>query len=169
MRVKLVHFDQCDPKKCSGTRLLKFNKAEKIRPSRIGRSIILSPFTSKALSPEDQSMVDQYGIVAIDGSWNQIDSIRRFFDRGNPRALPFLIAANPVNYGRPTKLNCVEALSAAAWILGDRDLAYSLMEPFRWGTAFFDINYERLEAYAACSDSTQVIEVQAAFLDELKE
>lgn len=147
--------------------MLRFDKVEQIRPSKIGKSIILSPFTDKALSPADKIIADNYGVTAIDGSWNQIMTIRRFFDRGNPRALPFLIAANPVNYGRPTKLTCAEALAAAVWILGDVELAYSILEPFRWGETFFEINFDRLQAYALCADSTEVIEVQATFLDEL--
>lgn len=169
MDVNVVYLDQCNKKRCSGARLLKLNIARKIEINRIRKSILLSPFTTTALSPADRSIAEQHGITVIDGSWKQIQSTDSSFNRGTPRALPFLIAGNPVNYGKPTKLNCAEALAATLWILDEREKAEKLLFPFNWGEAFFDINYERLEAYASCKNSTDVIEQQNKFLSEILE
>ena len=56
------------------------------------------------------------------------------------RKLPFMVAVNPVNYGVPYKLTCVEALAAVLMITGFEKEARQILEPFSFGRAFFTVN-----------------------------
>ncbi len=166
-KIKIVYLDQCDPKKCSGHRLLKFDLAKRTRKGAIGKALVLSPTTEVALSPIDRDVFLEHGLVGIDGSWNQIETLLPLFSLGTSRALPFLVAANTVNFGKPTKLNTAEAIIAALWILGFKDLAKTIAGKFKYGNTFIQLNYERLEGYSRASDSKEVVELQTGFMAEL--
>jgi pre-rRNA-processing protein TSR3 len=85
-----------------------------------------------------------------------------------PRSLPYLVAANPTHYGRPTILSTAEALSAALFILGERDRAKELLDLFKWGPTFLGLNRELLEVYARARDSAEVIFLQREFMPREK-
>lgn len=51
-----------------------------------------------------------------------------------------MLATNPTNYGKPWRLNCVEALAAAFYITGFDSYAEQLLSPFGWAGSFYKVN-----------------------------
>ena len=166
--MKLVVYSarECDPKKCTANRLRRYGEIRLVStPAGLPRkAILLDPFAEKALSREDAGVARKYGLAALDCSWKKIEQIERFRRNLEPRSLPYLIAANPTYYGRPTTLSTVEALAAALFIFGDREKAKVILSRFKWGPTFLELNREPLEAYAAAKDSSEVVEIQRQFM-----
>jgi len=152
-----------DPDKCTARKLARFDLVELHRTDRATPyGVVLNPHAERALSPAD---ADAERLVALDCSWESAGEA--LFDLpGEHRALPFLVAANPVNYGRPFRLTTVEALAAGLYILGDPDEAAALLGKFTWGETFLELNAEPLERYAACEDSREVVAAQEAYLGD---
>ena len=81
------------------------------------------------------------------------------------RSLPFLIATNPVNYGKPCILSTVEAVSATLYITRFKDEAKDILDGFKWGHTFLELNHDLLEAYSEADTSKDVVKVQNEFLE----
>jgi pre-rRNA-processing protein TSR3 len=152
-----------DPKKCTARRLAKFDHVTLHRSApATPRGVVLDPYAEQALSPADASAAT--ALVALDCSWETAEA-EAFRLRGPHRALPFLVAANPVNYGTPFQLNTAEAFAGALCILGERERAARLLEMFSWGHTFLELNAEPLRRYAAAADSAEVVAIQQEYLD----
>ena len=157
------------PKACTGRRLLArgLARAPRARSDRPARPITLDPHAAHPLSPDDRPRAETAGLLAVDCSWNQLAARGRLPpdspDPAHPpprRRLPILVAANPQHYGRLTELNTVEALAAAVYVLGSPAQAAHLLEGFRGGPQFLEINRPRLDAYAAAGDADGVRAVE---------
>jgi pre-rRNA-processing protein TSR3 len=160
----------CDPKKCSGRKLSRLGMIKNLRLGQNFKGLCLSPMGISTVSPQDRSIIELAGISVIDCSWAKIEETP-FHKMKSPhnRLLPFLIAANPINYGRPCKLSCVEALAAVLFICGFKAEAKFYLSKFKWGESFLNINDELLDLYSKCTSSEEVLQVQQNYLQESAE
>ncbi|KAI5669954.1 hypothetical protein M9H77_19807 [Catharanthus roseus] len=168
-RVQLAMWDfgQCDAKRCTGRKLARFGLLKELRVGNGFGGIVLSPAGQQCVSREDQNLINSKGLAVVDCSWARLDDVPFAKLRcAAPRLLPWLVAANPVNYGRPCQLSCVEALAAALIICGEEETADLLLGKFKWGHAFLTLNRELLEAYAGCKNSAEIISVQNDWLSQ---
>ncbi len=166
VEIIIYHEEDCDPKKCTGLKLDRQDEAKIIHNTKeIPKySVLLNPFSEKALSREDLENVEEEGLVALDCSWDKIEKIKGIQTRAVHRSLPYLVAANPTNFGKPTKLSTVEALAGALYILGKKEQGEKILENFKWGSTFFEMNKQPLEAYSKAENSTEVVKTQKEFI-----
>jgi len=163
-------FDHCDPKRCSGKKLARHGLMRELRVGQRFRGIVLSPKGVDVVSPSDRSLVDEAGVAVVECSWARLDEIPFGRIRSpHERILPYLVAANPVNYGKPFKLTCVEAVAAALYIVGLGNVAEQLLSKFGWGHSFWEMNAPFLERYQKCDTPQSVVAEQDAIVAELKE
>jgi len=166
VKIVVYHAKQCDPKKCTTLKLKRHKLIRVVHRVKAlpYRAVTLNPFSKKAFSPADQKRIERGGLAALDCSWMHADKAFKLSTHGVSRCLPYLVAANPVNYGVPTKLSTVEALSAALYIAGFKENAKRLLSIFKWGLHFIELNRELLEDYARAKDSGEVVELQKRFM-----
>ena len=134
------------------------------------RGVILEPLCGKVFGPEDHELLTQRrgALVGLDCSWAHIEtSVESVMKRTRlqPRMLPLLLAANPVNWGKPGRLSTAEALATVLYLVGRRDQAADVLGAFRWGGRFFELNQEPLDAYASATSSQQLVDLQFDFFD----
>ncbi len=168
IEVVVYHTHQDDPKKNTALRLKKHGKAKLVDDLRKApeHAVLLNPFAKKALSREDLADMQKHGLLALDCSWKQAEeAFPQLLGRTRSRALPFLVAANPVNWGKPFILSTAEALAAALYIVGEVRQARDLLSALPFGDQFFELNKNPLEDYRACETSAEVVEKQMAYLD----
>ncbi|MGY8745426.1 MAG: DUF367 family protein [Candidatus Poseidoniales archaeon] len=170
--VHAIWLAQDDPKKNTAVRLsrrgdLKLHEKFNQLPRR---GIILEPLCGKVLGPEDHELLLKQGgaLVGLDCSWAHIeDSVSEVMRKTKlqGRMLPLLLAANPVNWGKPGKMTTAEALAASLYLIGKEEQARKLLGAFRWGEQFFILNKEPLDAYRDAKTSSELVDLQFEFFD----
>lgn len=168
-KMAMWDFNHCDPKRCSGKKLERLGYIRDLRIGQKFKGVVVSPNGKVPVSPEDNEVVEQMGVAVVECSWARIDEIP-FGKIGGKhlRLLPFLYAANQTNFGKPWRLNCVEAIAACFAITGHFDWAAELMSKFSWGHAFLELNADLLEVYSNCKDVAEIKEAEAEFLRKVE-
>ena len=151
---------QDDPKKCTAAKIAKYRLAKNIKKTT-SKTLVLDPFAPKIILPKDKALVNS--ITGIDCSWNLADKTFSTKFTGIKRKLPPLLAGNPVNYSKLNKLTTVEAISGALYILGEKEKALELLDKFKWGHTFFELNQNLLDEYSQLDSESQVNSVLEDF------
>ena len=151
LRIMIYDYHQDDPSKCTSAKLQKFHLALQLNSlKQIPRSaIVLNPSSNQTLSFEDRILIEQYGLVGLDCSWNLSDNIFETNIKGESRRLPTLLAGNPTNYSIRGRLSTAEAIAAALIITGFEKEAQRILAIFSWGKTFLTLNKEPLETYSS--------------------
>lgn len=159
----------CDPKRCSGQKLMKQGLMRELAIGQKHSGVIVTPNGKQVVSPADKEILEQYGAAVVECSWARTGEVPWSKIGGkHERLLPYLVAANSVNYGKPWRLNCVEALAACFAICGHLEWAEQILAPFSYGEAFLDINSTVLKKYAACKDAGEIKAAEAAWMERLE-
>lgn len=170
VRLAMWDFGQCDPKRCSGIKLKRLGYIRVLNQRDTFHGLVLSPIGTQIISPEDKELALTSGLAVVDCSWKQLDhtDVTQLKARHH-RILPYLVAANTVNFGKPWRLNCAEALAACLAIFGLQDAADELLNQFKWGHSFFEQNGDYIDAYKTARSAEEMTDMQNFFLNELKE
>lgn len=154
--IQIVMMKQDDPAKCTAARMVQFGLARATRRVH-PKHITLDPYAEKILLPSDRHR----GICAVDCSWRlasgQFDSYK------NGRRLPPLLAGNPVNYSKAGMLSTAEAISAALLITGYRDAALIILDKFRWGHTFLELNNNVLKEYSEARTHDEIVQIARSY------
>lgn len=163
MKPQVYMMRQDDPFKCTAAKLAKFRIAESVRFIKKD-TIVLNPFADSLLTKNDAQVAD--AVCAVDCSWERADEVakhQRIFSAGIGRRLPAILAANPTNYAKLGKLSSAEALAAAMYILGDKQTAAEIMNKFKWGHTFLELNANLLEDYCNAESEEQMKQTELEY------
>lgn len=166
MSIRLFAYDAkaCDPKKCTAKKLARLGLLTLVTSTKNlpKRCVLLNPTSEKAVSREDEESASRRGLAALDLSWKhpEFPMIRGVRER----ALPYLLAANPVNYGKAFQLSTAEALAASLFIMGHENHCLEILSKFKWGPGFLVLNEVPLGLYSKAANSREVVRAQSEFI-----
>ncbi|SOV23751.1 ribosome biogenesis protein TSR3, putative [Plasmodium sp. DRC-Itaito] len=165
--IKLFMFDykECQNKKCSCKKLYRFKKIKKVQMNKKFKGIVLTPFCEKYFSIDDKYTIENYGLSVVDCSWKSIDLLKRI-KFSNQRKLPYIIAVNSINYGKPYKLSCLESLAFCLYVCNYNKQCNDILNIYKWSVNFTNLNKELLDSYKLCNTHEEIKNAEEEFIQK---
>jgi len=160
VEIEVYMLRQDDPAKCTAAKLVKFGLAKQVRKTSPS-TLVLDPFANDTILKDDRDSADS--ITAIDCSWELARGEFKKKFSGHPRKLPPLLAGNPVNFAKIGKLTTAESIAAALYIMGFDDMGHAVLDKFKWGHTFFDLNRDLLDDYSRAHSEKEVREITSQY------
>ena len=154
---------------CTGMRLKKYGLLKEIKLNTKFKGILLTPSAEKIVSREDKKIIEDHGVCVIDCSWAKFNELKISNKQFETRLLPFMVAVNPVNYGKAFKLSCAEAIAAATYLAGFEEDTKILLSHFKWGLSFLQVNKDVFDLYIKCITAEEILVSEKKFLEDEKE
>jgi pre-rRNA-processing protein TSR3 len=154
---------------CTGVRLAKHGLLKDIKINSKFQGILLTPTGKKIVSKEDYDIIRNKGVCVIDCSWAKFNQLHINLNKIETRLLPYMVAVNPVNYGKAFKLSCVEAIAASLYLAGFYPETEFLLNHFKWGKSFLTVNEELFEMYKNCKNGTELKKVEEKYIQDEQE
>jgi hypothetical protein len=97
--VRMWEFGQNDPKRDSGSKLVRLGLASTLKVADYFGGIVLNAEAAVVVSPADAALLLDKGVGGVNCSWNRLAEVpsRKLGKPANHRLLPHLLAANSVN------------------------------------------------------------------------
>ena len=166
IKLWMIFFEQCDPKKCTGKKLQKLGLLSETKFYSSYPGILLTPTGKKIVSSEDAKIIAENGICVLDCSWAKFNELKLNFSKIETRSLPYMVAVNPVNYGKAYKLTCAEAIAATLYLGGFEKEAKFVMNHFKWGPSFFDVNQEVFNMYKEAKSQEEIKQMEEKYIND---
>ncbi|CRH02629.1 ribosome biogenesis protein TSR3, putative [Plasmodium relictum] len=172
IKLFMIDYKECQNKKCSCKKLYRFKKIKKVQANKKFKGIVLTPFCEKYFSINDKHIVENFGLSVVDCSWKSLDLLKKI-KYSNQRKLPYIIAVNSINYGKPYKLSCLESLAFCLYICNYNKQCNDILNIYKWSINFTNLNKELLDKYKLCKNHDEIKKAEIQFietyLDEKKE
>jgi pre-rRNA-processing protein TSR3 len=146
----------------------KFGYARPISRGQIpAESAVLNPAATDFIIPSDKDRVSRYGLVVVDCSWNLASGVFNYGFRGVQKKLPLLLAGNPTNYSKLSRLSSVEAVAATLFIIGMAEHSKKLLSLYKWGETFLTLNANLLVDYSECQTVDEIRKVERDYFPNI--